>query len=432
MRRRAAGVSQNPGGALCRAPARLKTAIRFSPPRARTGIFAWAARGRREVRCGGSGGRAVLGAAAVCALSACSPPARPVDLLRAGPARLEAEVGGRDEAWIEGQTGKSIRINDVVRATLNASPPSRYRFPWTSRAGARLSFAYGIPPERHEKPGIEFVVKIRKGDKEETAWTSLLDPLSRPAHRKWMSEEIDLAPYVGRGRELVFETRGFETDDDARQAFWGDPGINVPDDRAPLAIVYLVDTLRADHTTPYGYARDTTPELTAFARDGVVFEQAISAASWTKPAVASLMTSLLPGRHRAVQLRDGLDPGLVTLAEMLQAQGLHQRRGGGELRDLLRGLELRPGLRFLRRPARGRRIGRRRSWRRARWWTPRSRWLDERRGFPNFLYVHTMDPHVPYTPPAPFDRKYEPHPDGRASRGRIRATTSRSRSTATG
>ena len=32
------------------------------------------------------------------------------------------------------------------------------------------------------------------------------------------------------------------------------------------------------------------------------------------------------------------------------------------------------------------------------------RFLDRRRGFPTFLYVHTMDPHVPYAPPAPFDR----------------------------
>ena len=29
---------------------------------------------------------------------------------------------------------------------------------------------------------------------------------------------------------------------------------------------------------------------------------------------------------------------------------------------------------------------------------------------PTFLYVHTMDPHVPYAPPAPFDRMFEPHP----------------------
>ena len=357
----------------------------------------------------GSRWRAILGAAVVAALAACSPPARPVDLLRAGKGRTYANVGGRDAAWIEGQTGKGIRINDVVRSTLNASPPSRYRFLVDISRGARLSFAYGIPTERHEKPAVEFVVKVRHGEKEETAWTRLLDPLSRPAHRKWLSEEIDLAPYVGRGRELVFETRGFESDEDARQAFWADPGINVPDDRAPLAIVYLVDTLRADHTTPYGYARDTTPELAAFARDAVVFDQAISAASWTKPSVASLMTSLLPGRHRAVQLRDGLDPGLVTLAEMLQTKGFTSGAAVANSVIYSAGSNFDQGFDFFaglhgaaNRPSKVVEAG------------PvvdaGLRFLDERRGFPSFLYVHTMDPHVPYTPPAPFDRKYEPHP----------------------
>jgi len=346
----------------------------------------------------------------VCgAASACSPPAKPLDLLRAGQARREAQVGGRDAAWIQGQTGKSIRINDVVRATLNASPPSRYRFAVDIPRGARLSFACGIPPERHDKPGVEFVVKVVREGKEETIWTSLLDPLSRPAHRKWVPVDLDLSSQSGRGRELVFETRGFEKDDDARQAFWGDPGITVPDDGAPIAIVYLVDTLRADHTTPYGYARDTTPELMAFSKDAVVFDQAISAASWTKPAVASLMTSLLPGRHRAVQLRDSLDPGLVTLAEMVQAHGFATGAAvsnsviysagtnfdqGFDFFAGLHGAGNRPSKVVEAGPVVDTGLG----------------WLEERRGFPSFLYVHTMDPHVPYTPPPPFDQKYEPHP----------------------
>jgi hypothetical protein len=39
------------------------------------------------------------------------------------------------------------------------------------------------------------------------------------------------------------------------------------------------------------------------------------------------------------------------------------------------------------------------------------RWLDQSPGLPSFLYVHTMDPHVPYMPPPPFDRKYPPFPE---------------------
>ena len=36
--------------------------------------------------------------------------------------------------------------------------------------------------------------------------------------------------------------------------------------------------------------------------------------------------------------------------------------------------------------------------------------LRSRAGLPTFLYVHTMDPHVPYAPPPPFDRMFEPFP----------------------
>jgi arylsulfatase A-like enzyme len=350
-----------------------------------------------------------MGAVAVAGLSACSPPSKPLDLLRPGQVLRAADVGGRDAAWISGQSGKGIRINDVVRATLNASPPSRYEFVSDIPSGARLSFAAGIPPERHDKPGVEFLVKLRQDGREHVLWTSLLDPLSRPAHRRWVPVEVDLSAHAGRGRELVFETRGFEKDDDSRQAFWADPGITVEDERAPLVIVYLVDTLRADHTSPYGYQRDTTPELTAFTRDAVLFEQAISHASWTKPAVASLFTSLLPGRHRAVQLRDSLDPGLVTLAEMVQTRGFATGAAvansviysagtnfdqGFDFFAGLHGAGNRPSKVVEAGPVVDAALG----------------WLDERRGFPTFLYVHTMDPHVPYTPPPPFDRRYEPHP----------------------
>jgi glucan phosphoethanolaminetransferase (alkaline phosphatase superfamily) len=53
------------------------------------------------------------------------------------------------------------------------------------------------------------------------------------------------------------------------------------------AILITVDTLRADHTTPYGYARETTPQLAAFAKDAVVFETAVAQASWTRSPASS-------------------------------------------------------------------------------------------------------------------------------------------------
>jgi arylsulfatase A-like enzyme len=335
----------------------------------------------------------------------------PVDLVRGADSLLqEASVGGRDRAWTVAQAGKPVRINDVVRATLPASPPSRMRFKLAVPGGGRLSLACGIPNEFAGRPGIEFSVKVSRSGHELTLWHERIDPASNASHRGWVVADFSLAEHAGRETELILETQGFEdTAGDPRRAFWGSPAVTVPADEPPLAIVYLVDTLRADHTSPYGYARDTTPELTAFARDAVLFEAAIAHASWTKPSVASLFTSQLPGRHRAVQLRDPLDPGLVTLAEMLQGKGfttgaaiansvIYSEGGnfdqGFDVFAGLHGAGNKPSKLV---PAAGvvdAALG----------------WLDSRRGFPRFLYVHTMDPHVPYAPPAPFDRKYDPPP----------------------
>ncbi|HET8645748.1 MAG TPA: sulfatase, partial [Vicinamibacteria bacterium] len=197
--------------------------------------------------------------------------------------------------------------------------------------------------------------------------------------------------------------------DDARRALWAVPALTVEGTDAPLAVVFLVDTLRADHTQPYGYGRDTTPELVRFAAEGVVFEQAISHAAWTKPAVGALFTSLLPGRHRAVQLRDQLDPGLVTLGEMLQAKGFTTGAAisnsviYSEGTNFEQGFDVYAGLHGAGdRPSKIVEA--------AGVVDEALRFLDQRRGLPTFLYVHTMDPHVPYTPPAPFDGKYGPVP----------------------
>jgi len=352
----------------------------------------------------------VIAAGLLAVLDGCTLGGKPDDLVGAARERMgEGSVAGRDRGWVVAQVGKQIRINDVVRRTLPASPPSSLVFTLDVPRGARLTFACGIPPERHEQPGVEFAVKVRRRGQDETVWTTLLDPLQHKEHRKWVPAEVDLSRYAGRGVQIILETRGFDRDDDPRRAFWGTPALVTPGEKAPLVVVYLVDTLRADHTQPYGYARDTTPELLKFAADAVVFEQAISQASWTKPSVASLLTSLLPGRHRAVQLRDTLDSGHVTMAEMLQAKGF--ATGAAIANSVIyssgsnfeQGFDLFAGMhgagnRVTKAVEAGPVVD------------EALAWIEERRGLPTFLYVHTMDPHVPYTPPEPFNMKYEPHP----------------------
>jgi arylsulfatase A-like enzyme len=89
----------------------------------------------------------------------------------------------------------------------------------------------------------------------------------------------------------------------------------------PNLVLIVVDTLRADWTTPYGFEQDTSPELNAWARRGVLFERVRAQSSWTKISMASLMTSLWPRTHGITQAQDGLAESAVTLAEVLRDAG---------------------------------------------------------------------------------------------------------------
>jgi len=99
----------------------------------------------------------------------------------------------------------------------------------------------------------------------------------------------------------------------------------VPEPEPPENIlIVMVDTLRADHMSLYGYERPTTPFIDKFAADAVVFEHARSQANCTFPSVNSLLTSRYPGifiRQEEGQL--GIPEDTPSIAEILKAQGYH-------------------------------------------------------------------------------------------------------------
>lgn len=89
---------------------------------------------------------------------------------------------------------------------------------------------------------------------------------------------------------------------------------------APNVLLIVMDTVRADAMGLYGAGRPTTPRLDEFAEQGVVFEQARSASSWTLPSHATMFTGRKPGEHRAGLTRP-LDGAYPTLAEHLAGHG---------------------------------------------------------------------------------------------------------------
>ena len=86
-------------------------------------------------------------------------------------------------------------------------------------------------------------------------------------------------------------------------------------------LIYMMDALRPDHLGCYGYERPTSPNLDAFAKHSLIFENAYANAPWTRPAVSSLLTGLLPSGHRAVARESLLADKHETMGELLQKQG---------------------------------------------------------------------------------------------------------------
>ncbi|MFC6765372.1 sulfatase [Natrinema soli] len=89
-------------------------------------------------------------------------------------------------------------------------------------------------------------------------------------------------------------------------------------------IVLVLDSIRADHCSTYGYKRETTPELSAFAEDAYTFEHAYSTGSWTVPAHGSLFTGRLPTEHGAHADHKYLSQNAdETLSGKLRKKGYH-------------------------------------------------------------------------------------------------------------
>jgi arylsulfatase A-like enzyme len=103
----------------------------------------------------------------------------------------------------------------------------------------------------------------------------------------------------------------------------------LPPDR-PNILLFTIDTLRADHVGTSGYPRDTTPTIDALAARGARFTRAYSTSNWTLPAVASLMSGVLPSEHGDTHSRvtredgarqDFLSASLPSLPQMLHDVG---------------------------------------------------------------------------------------------------------------
>ncbi|MFP6655364.1 MAG: sulfatase [Myxococcota bacterium] len=159
-----------------------------------------------------------------------------------------------------------------------------------------------------------------------------------------------------------------------------------------------LDTLRQDSLGCYGYSRPTSPNIDAFSKDCVVFDESIAQAPSTKPSHASIFTSLNVRTH-------GTFPGFdyvlsdkhLAMAEILAAEGYRTAsyNGGGNVKShfgFAQGFQIYDSTspdRFIDAV------------------NLATDWLDLNGTDPFFLFLHTYEVHHPYTPAPEFAQLFD-------------------------
>ena len=158
----------------------------------------------------------------------------------------------------------------------------------------------------------------------------------------------------------------------------------------PNVVLVVMDTLRADRTSTYGYARPTTPALDRLAARGLVYENAYSTSSWTWPSTASLLCGMYPDEHGVLSNEQcTLARPIDTVAEALQRAGwttaafacnplIAANRGYAQGFERFEGVDAMTPSRAV---------------------MPEVlQWIRDHRGTRFFLYLHLIDPHSPHVP----------------------------------
>lgn len=235
----------------------------------------------------------------------------------------------------------------------------------------------------------------------------------------WVTQSVDLSAYAGQTVSLRLSATVPDemlTNQDLKRCptpIWGSPILYTrspePKPDKPNVVFISLDTLRADHLGCYGYSRDTSPNIDAFAKDSVLFEDLVATSSWTFPTHASIFTGLSPS-VQGDKIKDGevtrwqLPAAVNSIPEILGdngyataafTQGIVIRgengfnQGFDTYSDGSLSHSLMPGMaESIFAQAQG--------------------WIDRHEDIPFFLFVHSYEIHSPYQAPPPFFGKYGP------------------------
>jgi len=241
------------------------------------------------------------------------------------------------------QLVETVTLQDSLPA-LTPPFPARVSFSLHVPSLAHLEFFVAVvaPREAH-RARVEFAVTLETDGERVLLYR---EAIRSPQANRWHPGRVDLSAWGNETVDLVFETRpalGQEAVPWAGriQTAWGKPTLVSREERAgvrtrgeasrPSFVILLVDALRPDYLGVNGFQGEVSPMLDRLAAESVRFENCFSPAPWTKPAIASLFTSLYPEAHGVTDHPAGsvessllsatLPPQAVTLAEVLREDG---------------------------------------------------------------------------------------------------------------
>jgi len=219
-------------------------------------------------------------------------------------------------------------IADELEWIIPMKVPANLKQTVQIRQDGRLVVNCGLSKEIWQNHTGEVSLKIavqpEQGESQSAAIITLC-PKAQRAPWRWMRKQLNLEAFAGQRVTLRFETH---TADQKTDGF-----ILITDFTAqhkatksaatrPNFLILLVDALRPDHLSTYGYSRPTSPNLDLLAKESLVFENAFAQSHCTNFSVPTLFTSRLPLETKTKQSSYyNLSPDLVMLPQTLQEAG---------------------------------------------------------------------------------------------------------------
>jgi hypothetical protein len=204
---------------------------------------------------------------------------------------------------------RSERMKKVRRSGLFLPAPATVTFSGVTVApGSKLSLSMSlvlpVAESKGKSDGAVARVEIGKAGK----WTILSKTPLVPGD--WKRGALALDPWANKTVDFRFTSEPGATAH-ADYVFFDEPIIFQSESNPERVVVVIIDTLRRDHVGTYGAARPTTPQLDAWAKDALVFDNAHATAPWTLPSVRTILSGEPPERWETSE----------TLPERLGAAG---------------------------------------------------------------------------------------------------------------